>query len=150
MPDSREAPGQRTTESAMELPSLGRTVQLAGRMLRLRCPNCGTGAVLSARRVREYCSSCGFRFERSSDNYFAGAVFVNYMVCGILFLLAFLFTMLATWPDVPWTFLTYIMPPLMVGIVVLLYPASKVMWLTLDVLVRPVVPDELRTHDPAL
>lgn len=128
----------------MELPSFGRALQLLRRMMRLRCPNCGNGAVLRSRTVNDRCSSCAFRFERSSENYFAGAVFVNYMLCGVLFLFTFLLTMLFTWPDVPWTALTYAMPPIMIAAVILLHPTAKVMWLTLDVLIRPITPDELQ------
>jgi uncharacterized protein (DUF983 family) len=117
---------------------------LLRRLLRLRCPNCGGSAVLrSPTRLHSHCSSCGFRFERSDENYFSGAVFVNYMFCGAMFVVAFLLTMLITWPDVPWTLLTYGMPAVMVAAVILLHPVSKVMWLTLDVLVRPVMPDEI-------
>jgi len=48
-----------------------------------------------------------------------------------------------SWPTVPWTALTYLTPALMLVFMVLLYPISKVVWLTADVMLRPVTPEEL-------
>ena len=134
----------RTTETALALPSLGRAVALLSRAVRLRCPHCGLGAVLRGwhpRRwgaVRERCSSCGFRFTRSDDRYFAGAMLCNLLLAELLFAVAFVTAVLLTWPAVPWDGLTYAMAFAMAAGPVAFYPLSVVLWLTVDVLVRPV------------
>lgn len=141
----------RTTETALQMPSLASTVRTLGRAMRLRCPHCGRAPVLARWRpgtpwaaVRERCIACGFRYERSDDRYFSGAMFVNLMVAELLFALSFLAAILITWPDVPWDALTYGGAAAMVLIPALLFPVSKVVWLSVDVLVRPVSDDELR------
>jgi uncharacterized protein (DUF983 family) len=126
------------------MPSGGRALLLLSRLLRLRCPHCGGGRVLERfGRVRERCSSCGFRYERSDENYFGGAMFVNFMLGAGTFVVTFLAVIVLYWPSVPWDTLTYAAPAALLVGMVLLYPVSKVVWLTVDVLVRPVGPDEL-------
>jgi uncharacterized protein (DUF983 family) len=140
----------RTTESPLTLPSLARTAIVAGRAARLRCPHCGGAPVLAAWRVgrswgtvRERCAACGFRFERSDDRYFAGAMLVNLISAELLFAFAFVAAILITWPAVPWDALTYWGAAGMLLLPLLFYPVSKVLWLAADVLVRPVTPNEL-------
>lgn len=141
----------RTTETAMQMPSFTSTIRTLGRAMRLRCPHCGGGPVLARWRpgipwgaVRERCAACRFRYERSDDRYFSGAMFVNLMVAELIFALSFLAAILVTWPDVPWDALTYGGAAAMLLIPALLFPVSKVVWLAVDVLVRPVSDDELR------
>lgn len=139
----------RTTESPLELPTLGRACVLLGRVLRLRCPHCGRGAVLTRRAsVHRRCAACGLRFERSDDGYFSGAMYFGLMMGETVFGLALLVTMLASWPDVPWDALTYIAPIGMIVVMLLLIPFSKVVWLAVDILVRPVTAAELLSLDP--
>ena len=140
----------RTTESALTLPSVGRTLRLVGRALRLRCPHCGQGAVLARWRVgqpwgvvRERCAVCGFRFERSDDRYFAGAMLVNLISAELIFAVGFVAAVMLTWPTVPWEGLTYGAAAAMLMLPLLFYPVSKVLWLTVDVMLRPVMPAEL-------
>jgi uncharacterized protein (DUF983 family) len=126
------------------MPSAGRAFGLLLRALRLRCPNCGRASVL--RRwflVRERCAACGFRYERSDENYFQGAMFVNFMLGGITFAVSLLSVLLLSWPDVPWNALTFGAPVVMLLFMIVFYPVSKVIWLTVDVMLRPVTPDEL-------
>lgn len=139
----------RTTESPLELPTVGRACVLLGRVLRLRCPHCGRGAVLTRRAsMRQRCAACGLRFERSDDGYFSGAMYVGLMMGETLFGLALLVTMLVSWPDVPWDALTHIAPIGMIVVMLLLIPISRVVWLALDILVRPVTAAELLSLDP--
>lgn len=139
----------RTTESPLELPTVGRAFVLLGRVLRLRCPHCGRGAVLTRRAgVRHRCAVCGLRFERSDDGYFSGAMYFGLMMGETLFCIALLVTMLVSWPDVPWDALTYIAPLGMIVVMLLLIPVSKVVWLAVDILVRPVTGAELLSLDP--
>lgn len=140
----------RTSESPLAMPSLGRVALLLGRALRLRCPNCGLSPVLEAWRpgrkwgaVRQRCASCTFRYERSDDHYFSGALFTNLFMSEALFAFAFATAVILMWPDVPWDSMTYVAGAGAVIAPTLLYPVSKVVWLTVDVLVRPVTASEV-------
>lgn len=140
----RPRPRPRTTDTPLEMPSARRTLLLLSRLVRLRCPHCGGGRVLERfGRIRERCGVCRFRFERSDENYFGGAMFVNFMLGGGAFIVSFLAIIALSWPSVPWDALTYGAPAVLVVGMVPLYPVSKVVWLTVDVLVRPVKPKEL-------
>jgi hypothetical protein len=93
--------------------------------------------------VRERCAACGFRFERSDDRYFAGAMLVNLISAELLFAIGFVAAILLTWPAVPWDALTYGGAAGMLLLPLLFYPVSKVLWLALDVLLRPVTRAEV-------
>jgi len=93
--------------------------------------------------MHERCEACGFRYERSDENYFQGAMVVNFLIGGFTFAASLLAVLVLSWPDVPWNGLTFGAPVVMVGFMVLLYPISKVVWLTVDVMLRPVTQEEL-------
>jgi uncharacterized protein (DUF983 family) len=134
----------RTTESALDMPSVGRALLLASRALRLRCPHCGNGRVLRGfDSVHDHCSACGFRFSRSDDDYFSGAMFFGMMIGETLAVLAIGAAIWITYPNVPWSFLQYAIPVVLLGVMVALFPISRVVWLAIDVLLRPVEPSEL-------
>jgi uncharacterized protein (DUF983 family) len=134
---------QRTTDSPLALPSAGRALAALSSLVRLRCPNCRRGSVLHRwYGVHQRCSSCQFRYERSDENYFAGAVFVHFMLSGFGFAATLLVFLMVSWPTVPWDTLTYGAPLLILFFTVALYPISKVVWLTIDVMLRPVTPQE--------
>jgi uncharacterized protein (DUF983 family) len=143
-PPLMPGPGATTTESGLDIPSLSQLFRLMGRAIRLRCPNCGVGAVIRPwATVNDKCSHCGFRFTRSSDSYFSGAMLANLAVAEGLFAVIFGIALVASWPDVPWDTLTWAMP---LGIAIapaLLLPFAKVAWLTFDVAFRPVTPEEI-------
>jgi uncharacterized protein (DUF983 family) len=135
---------RRMTDSPMTTPSAGRALFALFGLARLRCPNCRRGKVLRGwYRVHERCSVCNFRYERSEENYFQGAMFVNFMIGGFTFGASLLAVLMLSWPDVPWNALTFGAPVVMLVFMVLLYPISKVVWLTADVMFRPVTPEEL-------
>lgn len=140
----------RTTESPLAMPSIRRIVQLLGRALRLRCPNCGGAPILERWKtvhawgvVRARCTACHFRYERTDDHYFSGALFTNLFMSEGLFAFAFALTVILLWPNVPWDGMTIVAVLGAITVPALLYPFSKVMWLTVDVLVRPIMPLEL-------
>ena len=115
-----------------------------GRALRLRCPNCGVGAVVRPwATVLDKCSHCRFRFTRSSDSYFSGAMLANLAVAEGLFAVVFSVALIVSWPNVPWDTLTWAMPLGIALAPALLLPFAKVAWLTFDVAFRPVTPDEI-------
>lgn len=141
-----DMPPMRTTESALEMPTVVRTLRLMGRTLRLRCPHCGEGRVLAGYdTVRHRCSGCGFRFTRSDDHYFSGAMFFGILLGETLAVLGILAAIWITYPNVPWTGIQFGAPVVMLGVMILLFPASRVIWLAIDVLLRPVQPSELVT-----
>ncbi len=137
-------PGSTTTDSALEFPTFAQLFRLMGRALRLRCPNCGVGAVVRPWAVvLDHCSHCGFRFTRSSDSYFSGAMLANLAVAEGLFAVVFGVSLIASWPNVPWDTLTWAMPLGIALAPALLLPFAKVAWLTFDVAFRPVTPEEI-------
>ena len=93
--------------------------------------------------VREHCDACGLRFRRSDDNYFSGAMFFGLLIGETIFAVSLLATIVASWPDVPWDAITYIAPVGMIVVMLILIPVSKVVWLGVDLLVRPVTSAEL-------
>jgi uncharacterized protein (DUF983 family) len=136
----------RNTETPLSVPSVGRALTVAWRALRLRCPYCGRGRVLkSFNAVHEHCSNCGFHFCRSDDNYFSGAMFFGILIGETLAVLGIGAAIWITYPNVPWDGLTYGAPLVMFAVMMLLFPTSRVVWLAVDVLVRPVEPSELIT-----
>ena len=134
----------RSTDSQLDLPSPRRVLAIASRVLRLRCPNCGAGYVLTRRAgVQEHCTGCGLRFRRGDDNYFSGAMFFGLLIGETIFAVSLLATIVVSWPDVPWDAITYIAPIGMIVVMLLLIPISKVVWLGVDLLVRPATPAEM-------
>jgi len=134
----------RSTDSRLDLPTGRRVLAIASRVLRLRCPHCGGGHVLTRRvAVRDRCLGCGLQFRRSDDNYFSGAMFFGLLIGETIFALSLLGTIVVSWPDVPWDAITYIAPIGMIVVMLLLIPVSKVVWLGVDLLVRPATPAEL-------
>ena len=133
-----------TTESALAVPSFRQLFTLMGRALRLRCPHCGIGSVLRGyATVNDRCTHCGFRFTRSNDSYFSGAMLTNLAVAEGLFAVIFATTLVMSWPNVPWDTLTWLMPLGVALAPIILLPFAKVAWLTFDVAFRPVTPDEI-------
>jgi len=143
MPSSKPA-ANRTTESALDMPSAGRALLLASRALRLRCPHCGEGRVLkSFNAVYDRCAACSFRYCRSDDDYFSGAMFFGMMIGETLAMLAIGAAIWITYPNVPWSFLQYAIPIVLLGVMIMLFPISRVVWLAIDVMLRPVEASEL-------
>ena len=145
-PDTRAIPAvrRRMTDTPMETPSAGRLLVALTSAARLRCPHCRRGKVLrNWYGMHERCPACHFRYERSDENYFQGAMFINFMIGGFTFGASLLAVLMLSWPNVPWDALTYGAPVVMLAFMVLLYPISKVVWLTVDVMLRPVTREEL-------
>jgi uncharacterized protein (DUF983 family) len=134
---------RRTTETPLALPSLSRFFLLLSRGLRFRCPNCGEGTILKGwGDIRERCPSCNFRYARSDDNYFGGAVFSGTILVEALFAIVLTVTVLVTWPDVPWDELTYVAAIGVISLALVIQPIARVAWLTIDSMFRPIMPEE--------
>lgn len=136
---------RRATDTPLEMPSFARGLVAVSRMLRLRCPHCGTGAVLQWNlSLHERCPSCNLRYNRGDRHYFGGAMFFGVMLGELLFAVTFLIVLVSMWPNVPWDRITWIFPLGVLAAAPILIPFSKVAWLSVDVFVRPVVADETR------
>lgn len=130
--------------------SLARVLLLVGRAITLRCPNCGAGSLfVSWFRMRKRCRRCHLpleRREKEDDDYFLGAMMFNLVIAELIFAGGMLIWLLATWPDVPWDLLQYVGVLFMVAAPFIFYPFSKVVWLAMDLMVRPFAREELEWH----
>lgn len=141
--DPQPALRRRTSDTPLTELSVRRGAAALTSFVRLRCPHCRRGGVLRGwYGMHERCPVCHFRYERSDENYFQGAMFINFMLGGFTFAVSMLAILMLTWPDVPWNALTFGTPVGIVVYMVLLYPISKVAWLTVDVMLRPVTAEE--------
>ncbi len=142
--------GSRTSESPLQMPGAATLARIVWRTLRLRCPNCGEGRVLRwSGTVLPRCSVCTFRFERSDESYFSGAVFFGLLLGELIFAVSLLIVVWSMWPAVPWDLIKPVMTVGMIVVMVLMIPFSKLVWLGVDVAVRPVQAHELE-EGPAL
>jgi len=119
--------------------------RLLARGLRRRCPRCGAGDLFpSLLTIHDPCPRCGLVFERE-EGYWLGAMIVAFAAVEVAFGLAFVITMLVTWPDVPWNAV------LVVGLVVtavvpfLISPWTRTIWMALD---RAFMPEPDRPEPP--
>jgi uncharacterized protein (DUF983 family) len=143
-PRSVSRAGKRSTDTELRAPSLTNALPLLKRLLRLRCPNCGKGRVISwAGKIPARCSVCNFRYERSDENYWAGAMFFGYLFGAFIFAISFLIILVALWPNVPWDTMQWAIPVGMGVFLLFWIPLSRVVWLSVDILVRPIQPREL-------
>lgn len=134
----------RETDTPMAMPTVARAVRLFWRACRLRCPHCGAGKVLTRTGdVHMRCPACNLQYQRGPANYFSGAMFFGVMLGEFAFAITFGIVLVSMWPNVPWNFMTYAFPIGSAIVALLLIPFSRVVWLTVDVLVRPVQPHEL-------
>lgn len=117
----------------------GRTL---GRALALRCPVCGGGGLF--RRwftMADHCPTCGFRFHRV-EGHWIGSLGMNTIVSFGALLVSVVVGFLITYPDPP-------VLPLMavaVGVAALtpvaFFPWSRTLWSAIDLLMRPLEPDD--------
>ncbi len=144
-------PGEMTSRGEMVMPRMRDVAKRFGRALLLRCPNCGGRNVLKnwfALRTR--CTRCGIRLERGeTEDYYLGGMFFNIALAEVVFALVLLIALVWTWPKVAWAGLEYSLITAMVAAPIVLYPVSRLMWLALDLLLRPPDAEEMRWHSGA-
>ena len=108
------------------------------RALARRCPLCGHKPITHYfGELVDTCPGCGYTFEQGEEGYYVGALIVNMAVCLASFFAVFAGGLLLTWPDVPWTVLTYVCIAAMVIVPVWFYPRSKTVWIWLDLRIHP-------------
>jgi uncharacterized protein (DUF983 family) len=121
--------------------------RMVGRALLLRCPHCGgRGIFQTVFTLKEQCPTCGLRMQRGESDYFVGAYLLNLcLVEAILWVGAFA-CIAVTYPNTPWTLLTWATGILMIVGCFVCYPFSKTTWLALDLSIRPLTPEEMVWH----
>ena len=135
------------TRSGLELARPRQVARLIGRVLRLRCPNCGRGSVLQHwLKLRVRCGHCGIRLERGEHDYFMGSMMLNFVMTGGLLLVAIYALLISGPSDAKWDVLQWGAPVAMVVLPILLFPWSKLIWLAFDIMLRPVTEQELEWH----
>jgi hypothetical protein len=83
--------------------------------------------------------------DRDEPGYWIGSYTVNLFVTEGIFAVTFVAGMFLTWPAVPWTALGIICAVLAVLVPILGFPHSKLLYLAIDLVFRPVDPDDLTT-----
>lgn len=142
------SPGEMRSRGELVLPRWRDVARLTWRAFRMRCPHCGIGDPLhSWFRLRHACPACGLRLDRGEDeDYYLGGMFFNIMVSETIFAAAFGVVVALLWPDVPWDDLEYALIGAMVVVPIAFYPVSRLLWLALDLLLRPPDETEMRWH----
>lgn len=113
------------------------------RALRMRCPLCGHKPIThSFGEIVERCPGCGYEFEQGESGYYVGALIMNMAVCLLSFAAVFGIALLVTWPDVPWTVVSYLCIAAMVVVPIWFYPRSKTVWIWADLKIHPYQADE--------
>jgi uncharacterized protein (DUF983 family) len=112
------------------------------RAVKLQCPVCGSGGVFNRRLVMtERCRQCGFRFHRV-EGHWIGSLGMNTIVSFGVLLVAVVVGIVVTMPDPP----TLVLAGLAVGVAVVVpvvfFPWSRTLWSAIDLLMRPLEPDD--------
>jgi uncharacterized protein (DUF983 family) len=102
------------------------------RGLTKRCARCGSGKLFRhwVTMVPE-CPRCGLTFERESG-YWAGALAINFICTGGLFIIAFAIIMVATLPDLNVALALGVVLPIAILGPLVWYPFSKTLWVAID------------------
>lgn len=140
--------GEMTSRGDIVMPRMRDVVHKFALALLLRCPNCGGTKVLKSWfKLQHRCRKCGIRLDRGeSDDYFLGGMFFNIVLAEILFALVLLVVVIVMWPNVPWAGVEYSLIIAMIAAPIVLYPVSRLMWLALDLLLRPPDAAEMKWH----
>lgn len=140
--------GEMQSRGSMVVPRMRDVVRLFWRALRLRCPNCaGKPVLVSWFKLRERCPVCGIRVDRGEDeDYYLGGMFFNIILAEVIFVVLFTVVIIALWPRVPWDGIEYALALAMIGAPIVMYPVSRLLWLALDLLLRPPDAAEMAWH----
>ncbi len=119
------------------------TGTLVSRALRRRCPHCGSkGIFTSWFRMAERCPNCGLATDRVVGHWI-GAVGMNTIITfGVLFVVLAI-GLIGSYPEID------PLPILVIAVVtalvvpLLAWPYSQTLWTAVDIVMRPVTPDEL-------
>ncbi|WP_370328435.1 DUF983 domain-containing protein [Euzebya sp.] len=108
------------------------------RALRMRCPLCGQKPITSGYgELVETCPGCGYDFDQGEEGYYVGALIMNTVAVLLTFVAGFGIGLAVTWPDVPWTALTWILIVAVAVVAIWFYPRSKTLWIWMDLKIHP-------------
>lgn len=85
--------------------------------------------------------------DRDEPGYWVGSYTVNLFVTEGIFAVTFVGGMFLTWPGVPWSLLGIIGAVVAVLAPILGFPHSRLLYLAIDLVFRPVDPDDLTTPE---
>ena len=124
-----------------------RAATLLLRAARLRCPNCGAGPLFRRwLKMSRTCPGCHLLLDRGEPDYFLGGYAINFVAAELLIVLGAAAGLVLTWPDVPWSLITWTLVVLMIMAPVAFYPFAKTLWLAVDLAIRPLTLDDLEGH----
>jgi uncharacterized protein (DUF983 family) len=117
--------------------TLTRVARMVGRALLLHCPRCGSGGILHHwLKPRTQCPRCGVRLDRGERDHWLGGYAVNLVASELIWAVLMVTVLVARWPNVPWTFLTYGGALLMIALPFIFFPFSRTIWLAMDLAMR--------------
>ena len=90
------------------------------------------------------------RLHQGPHDHFVGTTLVNFLIAEVTWAISFLTYLVATWPDVAWESVTYVSAAFMIALPVLLYPVTRLTWLSVDLFLRPGGEGERRADEAAL
>ena len=125
---------------AVDRPPVMRTLW---RGLTKRCPHCGSGHLFHGYfQLVDRCPRCGLRLQRHAGQW-SGDIGINTVVTfGLLFVVLLGGTLL-TFDDPNVVVLASLAIVIALGFPVFFVPHAKTIWVAIDVVTRPVQPDEL-------
>lgn len=130
------------TFGAMELPTPSRPV-LVARALTLRCPCCGSrGLFRNWFRMEERCRTCGLATDRVVGHWI-GAVGINTIVSFGALAVVLVLSLILTYPEIQVAPVLGAALATAVLVPVIFWPFSQTLWTAIDIMMRPVTPDEL-------
>ncbi len=119
---------------------------MVARGIARRCPRCGSGDLFASWfKLRERCPGCGMRFERE-EGFWLGGYVINFATgeAGIMVLLALLIGMLANGQHINAALFIGLGALIAVLGPVLTFPSSRTTWSAIDLIMRPLVDEEVR------
>jgi uncharacterized protein (DUF983 family) len=123
-PGSRSAPALKVSAS---------TALLRG--FRKRCPRCGERETfVSWFQPPQACPRCELRFAKEEGG-FLGAMTLNYLVAIGLWVVVLVVVVVMTVPDVPVVPMMLLSAVVLIGVPLLFYPRSKLIWAAVEFLV---------------
>ena len=112
------------------------------RGLALKCPVCGGGGLFPRWfHMVGNCPTCGFRFHRV-EGHWVGSLGINTVLSFGALLLSVVIGFLVTYPDPPVTTLVIVSVTVAALTPLLLFPWSRTLWAAMDLLMRPLEPDD--------
>lgn len=112
---------------------------------RRRCGRCGGRRLLDGWfRLKERCPTCGYRFKRE-EGFFTGVFLVNFGVTIALMwvvIMGYVLWRAGTDADSGLTPILVVAVGIAVGVPAVFYPFAATTWAALDLVLRPLEPDE--------